>query len=264
MEQILTNLCVNSRDAILGVGTITIETANYIVSEADCAQWIDAVAGEYVRLIVNDTGIGMDAQTLSQIFEPFFTTKTDGKGTELGLATVYGAVRQNKGFVRVNSTLGEGTAFHIYLPRYLGPAKSSQEPIESAQPLRGRETILVVEDEPALLELTRMILRSHGYNVLAAATPAEAQRLALENTDKIAVLVTDVIMPEMNGRDLADQLQKICPNIKRLFMSGYTADVIAQSGAQEDGTYFLQKPFTPSELATKLREVLEASSRATA
>ena len=257
IEQILTNLCVNARDAITGVGSIVIETANYTVTEADCVRWIDAEPGDYVRLAVSDTGSGMDSTTISQIFEPFFTTKSEGLGTGLGLATVYGAVRQNNGFVTVRSELDQGSTFSIFLPRHIG-IKEEDKNVESiTQAPRGHETILVVEDESALLELTCTILQMHGYNVLAAATPAEAHRLAVDNAGKISLLVTDVIMPEMNGRDLADLIQQVCPTVKRLFISGYTDEVIAPSGALEDGTQFLQKPFTPGILASKIREVLD-------
>ena len=259
IDQILANLCVNARDAIADVGKVIIETGNCTFDEGYCANQTAFVPGEYVRLAVSDDGLGMDKETQAQIFEPFFTTKGVGEGTGLGLATVYGAVRQNRGFVNVDSEPGLGTTFSIYLPRYAGdavqaPAASAAEPAT-----RGRETILLVEDEPAILALTARMLERQGYTVLAAGTPAKAMRLASEHAGEIHLIMTDVVMPGMNGRDLSNNLLSLYPQLKRLFMSGYTADIISQRGVLDQEVHFLQKPFSAAELATKVREALEAS-----
>jgi PAS domain S-box-containing protein len=260
IDQILANLCVNGRDSIAGVGTLTIETRNVAVDAAAVAVAAepDAAIGDYVQLVVSDTGSGMDPATLAHLFEPFFTTKVQGKGTGLGLATVYGIVKQNKGFIRVASTLGVGTSFSIDLPRYVGgPRQAERGGAPSARP-RGHETILLVEDEPAILRLTARMLQAQGYQVLSAATPGEALRTAGEHPEGIQLLVSDVVMPEMNGRDLAKSLLATYPKLKRLFMSGYTADVIAHHGVLPEGVNFLQKPFSAEELAAAVRAALEA------
>ena len=257
IDQILVNLCVNARDAIAGVGQITIETGNASLDETYCAQHAGFVPGEYVRLAVSDDGCGMDSETLAHLFEPFFTTKGVGRGTGLGLATLYGVVKQNQGFVNVYSEPGQGTTFTIYWPRHRGQAAPAAlaGPAEPAR--RGHETVLLVEDEPALLHLGTMMLEKLGYRVLAAGTPGEAIRLAEEHAGAIHLLMTDVVMPEMNGRDLARRLLSLYPNLKRLFMSGYPASVIAPHGVLDDGEQFLQKPFAQRELAAKIREALE-------
>jgi CheY-like chemotaxis protein len=201
----------------------------------------------------------MSAEVLAQIFEPFFTTKALGSGTGLGLATVHGAVKQNHGFIQVTSEVGRGTAFGIYLPRYVGASEAprSEAPVGAAQ--RGGETILVVEDEPAILNITTRQLTSQGYTVLRASGPLEALRLAREHVGELHLLLSDVVMPEMNGRQLAQTLRSLFPSLKLLFMSGYTADVIATRGVLDEGTYFIQKPFTRNDLATKVREALDAT-----
>jgi len=256
-DQILANLCVNARDAIEGVGTITIETANASVDEEYSAQHAGITSGDYVRLVVSDNGCGMDAETLSHMFEPFFTTKEVGKGTGLGLATVYGAVKQNRGFVSVYSEPGRGTTFQIHLPRYVaGAAIPADQPLAGVAAARGSETILLVEDEPAILKMTTMMLKKLGYAVLTASTPGEAIRLARDHPGRIDVLMTDVVMPEMNGRELAKNLLSIHPDMARLFMSGYTADVIAHRGVLDEGVHFIQKPFSKTELAAKLRDAM--------
>jgi CheY-like chemotaxis protein len=198
----------------------------------------------------------MDPQTLSRLFEPFFTTKAVGKGTGLGLATVYGIVKQNEGFISVRSEVGQGTAFHLYLPRYQSKAQARQLTEAPGSVIRGTQTILLVEDEPMILDIAMVILVRAGYTVLPAASPSEAQRLAREHTGIIDLLVTDVIMPEMNGRDLARNLLALFPEMKCLFMSGYTADLIAHHGVLGDGVCFLQKPFTKVTLTTKVEEAL--------
>ncbi len=257
IDQILANLCVNARDAIADVGRISIETGNSVFDEAYCADHAGITPGEYVRLAVSDDGCGMGRETLSHLFEPFFTTKGIGEGTGLGLATVYGAVKQNNGFINTYSEPGIGTTFTIYLPRHAGrvlraPAAAAAEPA-----VRGHETILLVEDEPAILELTRKMLEKHGFTVLTAGAPGEAIRIARERAGEIHLLMTDVVMPEMNGRELAKNLLALYPEIKRLFMSGYTADVIAHRGVLDEGVRFIQKPFSTQTLVAKVREVLD-------
>ena len=256
-DQILTNLCVNASHAITDVGRITIATGNCSFTQADCAHHAGFAPGQYVRLSVSDTGCGMDKETLTHIFEPFFTTRGVGKGTGLGLATVYGAVRQNNGFINSYSEPGHGTTFKIFLPRHAGEVTSIRADDEQAPPLRGQETILLVEDEPALLEMATTMLQGQGYTVLAAASPSKAIRLAKENANKIHLLMTDVIMPEMNGQDLAQALLLQYPHLKRLFMSGYTADAIANHGVLDEGMHFIQKPFSIHELTVKVREALD-------
>ena len=257
IDQILTNLCVNARDAIAGAGQIAIETGNATLDQTVCAQHAGWIPGEYVRLAVSDDGRGMDPETLAHLFEPFFTTKGVGRGTGLGLATLYGVVQQNQGFIHVSSAPGLGTTFTLYLPRHRGRAVPAAlaGPAESAS--RGHETVLLVEDEPALLRLGTTMLEKLGYRVLAAGTPGEAIRLAEEHAGAIHLLMTDVVMPEMNGRDLARRLLSLYPNLKRLFVSGYPADVIAPHGVLDDGVHFLQKPFALPELAAKIRAALE-------
>ncbi len=254
--QILTNLCVNARDAIAGVGKVTIETENAVFDDTYCAQHAGFLAGEYVLLAVSDDGCGMDKNILDQIFEPFFTSKGVGRGTGLGLSTVYGIVKQNNGFINVYSEPGNGTTFRIYLPRCAGQAVDTQREGTAEIPLSRGETVLVVEDEPVLLTLCKMMLEELGYRVLAAGTPHEALGLAEEHASEIQLLITDVVMPEMNGQDLAERLQSLCPGMKILFMSGYTADVIAHRGVLDEGVNFIQKPFSIKDLAFKVREAV--------
>lgn len=257
MDQILANLCVNARDAIIGVGKITIETSLATVSEAYCADHVDFSPGDFVILSVSDNGCGMNKETLGKIFEPFFTTKAEGMGTGLGLSTVYGIVKQNNGFVHVHSELGLGTTFTIYLPRHIGEAKENVQKINTVVPPGHGEIILVVEDEVSMLELYRTMLETLGYSVLTANTPREALRLAKTHARKLHLLITDVVMPEMNGRDLASQFHLFYPDLKILFMSGYTADVIAdRGGVLDEGVHFIQKPFSTDDLATKVRDIL--------
>jgi two-component system, cell cycle sensor histidine kinase and response regulator CckA len=257
IDQLLANLCVNARDAIEGVGKITIETASVTFDEAYCAVHHGFVPGKFTLLAVSDDGCGMDKKTLNQIFEPFFTTKEQGKGTGLGLASVFGMVKQNKGFINVYSEPGQGTTFKIYLPAYEVKSGRMAEKLPELPLEGGNQTILLVEDEPAILEMTRMMLTRLGYSVVPASTPGEAIRLALEYRGKIDIMMTDVVMPEMNGRDLAGNLLAHYPDLKRLFMSGYTANVIAHHGVLDEGVHFIQKPFSMKDLGRKLREVLE-------
>jgi len=255
LDQILANLCVNARDAIAGVGKVTIETANTVFDAEFCARHAGFVPGDYVLLAVSDNGCGMDAETLSRIFEPFFTTKEVGQGTGLGLASVYGAVTQNNGFINTYSEPGQGTTFKIYLPRHTDiVVQATAEPQQAAA--RGSETVLLVEDEPMMLELTMSMLEQLGYTVLAARTPGEAMLLAREHSGSIDLLITDVVMPEMNGRDLAGNLLALYPGMKCLFMSGYTANVIAHHGVLDEGVHFLEKPFLMTDLAANIRKAL--------
>lgn len=256
IDQILVNLVVNARDAIAGTGTITIEIANASLDETYCASHEGFVPGDYVMLAVSDTGIGMDKETQEKIFEPFFTTKEAGKGTGLGLSMVYGIVKQNGGFINVYSESGRGTTFKIYLPRFEGEAdQKTAERDESG--LVGTETILVVEDEGQILNLVKTVLEGFGYNVLTAQRPSEAVSKCKDFGDIIHLLITDVVMPEMNGKELGRQIERLKPGIKMLFMSGYTANVIAHSGIVSDGINFIQKPFSLNGLAKKIREILD-------
>jgi PAS domain S-box-containing protein len=257
LDQVLANLSVNARDAISGIGKVTIETKNVHHDEAYCADHVGCVPGDYVLLVVSDNGCGMGKEILDKLFEPFFTTKETGKGTGLGLATVYGIVRQNNGFIDVLSGPDQGSTFRIHLPRYLGEAEQTQR-LENQEPdMRGQETVLLVEDDPSLLQLTKRMLEKQGYRVLAAATPGEAIRLGKEHAGGIQLLITDVVMPEMNGQDLVSTLHSVDPNLAHLFISGYTADVMAHNGALPEGFCFLQKPFSRRGLAAKVREVLD-------
>jgi len=257
VDQILANLCVNARDAITGPGKITIETDQAVFDEDYCARHIGFMPGDYMLLAVSDDGCGMDEQVFSHLFEPFFTTKEIGKGSGLGLASVYGSVQQNNGFIKVYSEPGQGSTFKIYLPRHTDKAAQKTEKRRARTAERGRETILLVEDEPMILEMTTTMLEMLGYSVLAARTPGEAIRLAREHSGRIDLLITDVVMPEMNGRNLARNLVSIYPEIRRLFMSGYTADVIAHHGVLDPGVHFIQKPFSMNDLGAKIREALE-------
>jgi two-component system cell cycle sensor histidine kinase/response regulator CckA len=255
ISQILTNLCVNARDAIADIGQINIETGNCTVDADYCASHEGLEPGEYVRLTVKDNGRGMDKDTIGHIFEPFFTTKEFGKGTGLGLATVYGAVKQNNGFIDVESAVRVGTTITIYLPRY-AENRVHLQAADGSSIRPGGETILLVEDEPGILKMVTAILKRHGYSVLAASTPGEAIHLATVHAGEIHLLMTDVIMPEMNGRNLAKSLQSLYPNLKCLFMSGYTADIVAHHGVLNEGVCFIQKPFSGKDLIKKLSDIL--------
>ncbi|MGD9947756.1 MAG: PAS domain S-box protein [Desulfobulbus sp.] len=256
INQLLANLCVNARDAIDGVGKITMETGKVSFDEAYCAERGGFLPGDFVMLAVSDTGSGIDRTILDKIFEPFFTTKAVGQGTGLGLATVYGIVKQNRGFINVYSEPGQGTTFRIYLPRHLGNIEQGAESELQSIPIGQGELVLVVEDEPAMLSLTQTLLEQLNYKVLTASKPGDALIAAREYGQAIDLVISDVIMPEMNGRDLVKEMSEFCPNAKILFMSGYTANVIAHRGELEVETRFLTKPFSTSELAWKARETL--------
>jgi len=259
VDQILANLCVNARDAISGVGKVIIETGNRVLDKAYCESHTGFMPGEYVLLSVSDNGAGMDKETVEKIFEPFFTTKGVDQGTGLGLAMVYGIVKQNEGFIDVYSEPAKGTTFQIFLPRHLGDTQDLPLTQVSSPASSQGETVLLVEDEPAILEMTQIILERLGYHCLATDTPKRALALAREYVGKINVLVSDVVMPEMNGRELSEQIQAVYPNIKTIFMSGYTADVIANHGVLEEGMNFIQKPFSPKDLGRKIRAVLDGN-----
>jgi two-component system, cell cycle sensor histidine kinase and response regulator CckA len=257
MDQILANLCVNARDAIKDVGRITMETDRVIIDEGYCENHAGFVPGDFVMLAVSDDGCGMNKETREMIFEPFFTTKTSGRGTGLGLATVYGIVKQNNGFISVYSEPEKGTTIKTYLPAHAGKIQATRTDNIQDIPPGQNETILLVEDEVAILTLGKKMIEKLGYAVLAANTPAAAKDLAKKHTGNIDLLITDVVMPEMNGRDLADWMLAAFPDIKILFMSGYTANVIIHRGVLDDGVNFIQKPFSKKDLAVKIRDVLD-------
>jgi two-component system cell cycle sensor histidine kinase/response regulator CckA len=256
-DQILTNLCANARDAIAGVGTLRISASNATLSSADCAGIADAVPGDFVRLTVEDSGRGMSADVLQRAFEPFFTTKGIGEGTGLGLATVYGIVRQNEGCITVTSAPEKGTRFDLYFPRRT-EAVAAPAPVSAVSTARrGSETVLVVEDEPEILRLATRALRAKGYAVLGAAGPDDALRIAREHPSTIDLLLTDVMMPVMTGPDLARAIAAIRGPIRLLFMSGYSAEHIAKQGNIGTETAFLAKPFTLLELTSRVRTMLD-------
>jgi PAS domain S-box-containing protein len=261
MEQVIVNLAVNARDAMPQGGKLTIETANVELDERYARQRAEVTSGPYVMLAVSDTGVGITEETLSHIFEPFFTTKEQGKGTGLGLATAYGIVKQSGGHLWVYSEVGRGTMFKVYLPR-LGETGVAVEPGSSRPGLpQGSETILLVEDEAGVRELILDVLTDRGYIVLEARDGNEALRLCEQHSSPIHLLLTDVVMPGgMNGRELAERLTSLHPELKVLYMSGYTDEAIIHHGVLDRGTIFLQKPFTPNALERKAREVLDMAN----
>jgi PAS domain S-box-containing protein len=258
LEQVILNLAVNARDAMERGGRLVLETADVTLDEAAARRAHDAEPGAYVMLSVTDSGHGMDAATRAQIFEPFFTTKEVGKGTGLGLATVYGIVKQSGGFIDVESEPGQGARFKVYLPRVEEAVATAEAPKPSGSRLRGSETVLLVEDDPSLRTLAREILTVQGYTVIEAASPVEAIRMHEGHKESIHLLLTDVVMPEMNGPQLAARLKAARPGMEVLFMSGYTGAALAQQGGAEFGGAFLPKPFTPDGLSRRVREVLDA------
>lgn len=256
LDQIVVNLCINARDAINGVGKIAIKTAKATVDDPDRPDYMASASGDFIRLTVSDNGSGMDKTTLDNVFEPFFTTKAKDVGVGLGLASVYGIVKQNNGFIDVRSGPGQGTTFEIYLPEYTGELPADPPPAQITAHRGAGKTILLVEDEVAILDAVTGILEDFDYIVLAANHPSKALTLLRQHNKGIDLLITDVIMPGMNGRDLANQIRLIQPNIKCLFMSGYTADVIAGHGVLDKDTKFIQKPFRVEALIASVSEIL--------
>lgn len=257
VDQILANLCVNARDSIKDVGKVIIETDHVQFDQAYCRDHKGFIEGEFVSIGISDNGSGMDKDTLDNLFEPFFTTKEFGEGTGLGLATVYGIVKQNNGFVNVYSEPGQGTTFKVYLPRQAQNPENDHKASLSNTFLKGDETILLVEDEKSILRMTKMMLERLGYTVISASTPDQAISISKSFNKEIKLLMTDVVMPSMNGRDLASEVFQIFPSIKCLYMSGYTANVIAHRGVLDEGLYFINKPFSKHDLSLKLREILD-------
>jgi CheY-like chemotaxis protein len=258
IEQVVMNLVVNARDAMPDGGNLTILTANAELDAAFAREHPGSVEGQYVMLAVTDTGTGMDPETQTQIFEPFFTTKGRDKGTGLGLATVYGVVKQSNGYITVNSEIGKGASFKIYLPRIDQPVATKSESIQAPLTMRGSETILLVEDAAPLRLLAQLFLKENGYQVLTAADGADAQQIAAQNRGPIHLLLTDVVMPGINGRVLAERLASRHPAMKVLYMSGYTDSFIAGHGVLEEGIHLLHKPFSEEVLMRKIRELLDA------
>ena len=257
IEQVVINLCINARDAMPQGGRLTVVTDSMFLDQAAIRQYqFDANPGSQVRLVVKDTGIGMDIKTLSHIFEPFFTTKPNGKGTGLGLASVYGIIKQSGGAIHVTSEPGKGTSVIIYLPRVEEPASINGTELHPAATPKGAETVLVVEDEPAVGDFICRSLRTYGYTVLEARHGIEAVIVAQRQAGPIHLLLTDIVMPQMNGREVAEHLMPQHPDMKVLFMSGYTEDAILRKGVVTEAVDFLQKPFTPTALAYKIRQVL--------
>jgi two-component system cell cycle sensor histidine kinase/response regulator CckA len=253
------NLAVNSRDAMASGGKLTIETCNVVLDESHASQQVSVVPGPHVMLSVSDTGVGMDALTQSRVFEPFFTTKGPGKGTGLGLSTVFGIVKQSGGTIEVTSELGLGTTFKIYFPRVnqASRATSKVPSSDDGDNLRGSETILLVEDEALVRALTRTLLREAGYHVLEAENAEAALALAERHRAAIHLLLTDVVLPRMGGRQLADQLCARRPGTRVLFMSGYTNDSTLRHGVVDSAVELLQKPFTRVSLLRRLRGILD-------
>jgi two-component system cell cycle sensor histidine kinase/response regulator CckA len=259
VEQVVINLAVNAHDAMPGGGKLTIETANVVLDAAYAAQHLEVEPGEYVMLAVSDTGVGMNDEIKAHLFEPFFTTKERGKGTGLGLATVFGIAKQNGGHIWVYSEVGQGTTFRIYLPRAAEVADGPPAPARPPQAMaaRGTETLLVVEDEPQVRELTRNILRDQGYQVLTASDGVEALQVAEAHEGPIHLLLADVVMPRLSGKALADQLLLAHPEMRVLYTSGYTDNTITHRGVLAEGIAFLSKPFELETLAHKVRDVLD-------
>lgn len=258
LDQVLTNLCVNARDAIGDKGRVTIETDIVFLDQDTCQQDGGCKPGTYVTLCIADDGCGMDEITMKHIFEPFYTTKKEGEGTGLGLATIYGIVRQNNGFISVDSEIDKGTTFTISLPLKSEDGLQEDNHIINELEGQGSETILLVEDEVSILRMTRVVLERLGYTVISINSPLEAVEKAKKYPAKIDLLFTDVIMPEMNGRELAAKLKLIKPEIKVLYMSGYTANIIARQGVLIPEVVFIEKPFSIKELAPAVRKALKS------
>jgi CheY-like chemotaxis protein len=257
LEQVVMNLVVNARDAMPNGGHLTIETHNVALDESYIALHPEAQTGEHVVLVVSDTGHGMDSYTLEHVFEPFFTTKPQGRGTGLGLSTVYGIVSQAGGHVTTYSEQNRGTSFRVYLPAVRESVSSTMSARPESAPPGGSETLLVCEDDDAVRDLTARTLIAAGYNVLVAGDATQALQLAAEKDRSLDLLVTDVIMPDMNGQQLSKAMADVRPGIRTLFVSGYTSDVIAHHGVLEKTVDFLEKPYSRRQLLCKIREILD-------
>jgi CheY-like chemotaxis protein len=257
IEQVIMNLAVNARDAMSKGGKLTIETANVDLDQAYARAHVAVKPGPYVMISASDTGVGMPPEIRDRIFEPFFTTKEKGKGTGLGLSTVYGIVKQSGGNIWVYSEPEKGTTFKIYLPRVDEPFEELKEKLAKEELPRGNETILIVEDEEDVLKLAGRILSRQGYHILEASGGEEALRICKKRKEPFHLLLTDVVMPQMSGRQLEEQLSRVCQDFKVLYMSGYTDNAIVHHGILEKGLSFLQKPFTLEGLLRKVREVLD-------
>jgi CheY-like chemotaxis protein len=258
VEQVIMNLVVNARDAMPKGGRLTVETSDVELDSTYARDHVTVKPGPYVMLAVSDTGMGMSRETMAHIFEPFFTTKESGRGTGLGLSTVYGIVKQSGGYIWVYSEPGMGTTFKVYLPRVAEQVESKGAVVEPPVARKGSETVLLVEDDEGVRELTSMILSANGYQVLLAQDAAAAERFSEEHAGTIHLLLTDIIIPGTSGRELAKRITKQHPDTRVLYMSGYTDNVLAQGGILEPGVAFLQKPFTPAALVQKVRDVLDS------
>jgi CheY-like chemotaxis protein len=261
LHQVLLNLAVNARDAMPEGGELRIEVADVDLAEANALEHPGLAPGSWVMLAVSDTGCGMDAETRARLFEPFFTTKEQGKGTGLGLSTVYGIVKQSGGHISVDSAVGQGSTFRIYLPmveREVIPPSRGRE--VQTDMISGCETILLVEDDASVRDLAREVLEMNGYTVIEAGDGAEALAIYGEKSSEIDMMVTDLVMPRLGGRELAREVAREQPRLPVLYLSGYTDSAVLHQGGL-DGSYFLQKPFTPAALAHKIREVLDAAER---
>jgi len=261
IEQVIMNLAVNARDAMLTGGKLTIETDNVVLDETYASQHANVSPGPYALLAISDSGTGMDKETQARIFEPFFTTKELGKGTGLGLSTVFGIVKQSGGHIWLYSELGSGTTFKVYLPLVDQPTQTIDVAVPQVETLTGTETILLVEDEEMVRTLTKEVLLSKGYKVLEAEDATNALELYEQHNETIHLIITDVVMPRISGRSLVETIKLSQPEIKVLYMSGYTDNAIVHHGVIDEGTAFLQKPFTPDGLARKVREVLDAPGK---
>jgi two-component system, cell cycle sensor histidine kinase and response regulator CckA len=256
LEQVLINLAINARDAMPDGGRLVIQTSNAFVDKSDLGNHPEAVPGDYVLIAIGDNGCGMAKEVLDHIFEPFFTTKDKGKGTGLGMSMVYGIIKQNNGFITVNSEVGTGSIFRVFLPLVLTDVAAIEKPAVSEFPI-GSETILLVEDEDMVRNLAKKILARQGYRLIIAGNGGDAYLQSENFSGRIHLLLTDVIMPNMNGKQLFERLLPRRPDLKVLYMSGYTEDAIASQGVLDEGTQFLQKPFTIETLSRKVRAVLD-------